>query len=590
MRRIGRVLVLPVLLALAVIAVSPYTASAQEGDGSDANSHQLFLPLIDGGAAGINADGDDGQPESGQGQVARIYFRSPAERDALAAELDVFEQATTGGFVTAYVSAAQLARLTAGGYRVDVDAAQTGDLHAALQSVAEAAQSSAGLAVSTIPGYACYRTVEETYASLSAIAAGKPNLAAWIDIGNSWEKVIPGGKAGYDLFALVLTNKAIPGPKPKFFLMAAIHAREYATAELATRFAEELANKYNVDADVTWMLDNYEVHIVAQVNPDGRKLAEAGSLWRKNTDSDDGCRRSTQWGVDLNRNSSFKWNTGGSSGVACNETYRGPSAASEPETQAIESYARLIFPDQRGPADSDPAPATAEGVFISLHSYSELVLFPWGYTTTPAPNSAALQTLGRKFGYFNGYQVCNGPTCLYGTSGTTDDYTYGALGVASYTFEVGRNFFESCSFFTSNILPKNMPALYYALKSARRPYQSPGGPDITSVSVSAAGVGQGTPVTLSATANDTRFASNGWGTEPTQAIAAARYTVDQPSWKGAAVTAMSAADGTFNSGIENLTGTIDTASLSVGRHIVFVEAQDAAGNWGAPTAVFLTVN
>jgi murein tripeptide amidase MpaA len=589
MRRIGRVFVLPMLLALAVITVLPYTASAQEGDGSDAGN-KLFLPLIDSGSIGVDADGEDDQPESGQGQVARIYFGSSAERDALATELDVFEQATTGGYVTAYVSAAELARLTADGYRVEVDAAQTDDLHAAQQSVAAAAQSSDGLTLSTIPGYACYRTVEETYTSLSSIAAGKPNLATWTDIGNSWEKTIPGGKAGYDFHALVLTNKAIPGPKPKFFLMAAIHAREYATAELATRFAEELANKYNVDADVTWMLDNYEVHIVAQVNPDGRKMAEGGRLWRKNTDSDDGCRRSTQWGVDLNRNSSFKWNNGGSSGAACNETYRGPSAASEPETQAIQTYAQAIFPDQRGPADSDPAPATAEGVFITLHSYGELVLFPWGFTTTAAPNSTALKTLGRKFGFFNGYQVCNGPACLYGTSGTTDDFTYGALGVASYTYEVGRNFFESCSFFTSNIVPKNMPALYYALKSARRPYQSPGGPDITSVSVSAGSVSQGMPVALSATANDTRFASNGWGTEPTQTIVAARYTIDQPSWKGATATAMSATDGTFNSSIENLAGTINTASLPVGRHIIFVEAQDVAGNWGAPTAVFLTIN
>jgi hypothetical protein len=590
MRRIGRVCVLLMLLALAVLALLPHTALAQDDGGATVSGNPLFLPLIysgsPSGAGGSNGD----QPDSGQGQVARIYFRSAAERDELAAELDVFEQPTMDGFVTAYVSSAQLARLAAAGYRVEVDAAQSADLHAALQSVAAAAQSSAGLAVSTIPGYACYRTVEETYSSLSAIAASKPNLATWIDIGNSWEKVTPGGKAGYDLYALVLTNKAILGPKPKFFLMAAIHAREYTTAELATRFAEELASKYGVVADVTWMLDNYEVHIVAQEHPDGRKLAEGGSLWRKNTDSDDGCRRSTQWGVDLNRNSSFKWNTGGSSGQACNETYRGPSAVSEPETQAIEAYARAIFPDQRGPADTDPAPATTEGVFISLHSYSELVLFPWGYTTTPAPNSVALQTLGRKFGFFNGYQVCNGPTCLYGTSGTTDDYTYGALGVASYTIELGRNFFETCSFFTSNIIPKNMPALYYALKSARRPYESPGGPDITSVSVSAASVTQGATVTLSAAANDTRFASNGWGTEPTQTIAAARYTVDQPSWKGAVVTAMSAVDGAFNSSIENLAGTISTAGLVSGRHIIFVEAQDASGAWGAPTAVFLTVN
>jgi hypothetical protein len=595
MRTTLRTLVLFASLALICGLLSPHHVAAQDaspaanpdGAAPAAPRGPLFLPYVGSGRMSIAGD-EHGHPESGQGQVVRIYFNSPADRDELVRELDVFEHATTGGFVTAYVSAAELTRLAAGGYRVELDVAQTVTMHSALAELAAASE--AGLSASAIPGYSCYRTVEESYSSLAAIATSKPNLATWTDIGNSWEKVIPGGKAGYDLFALTLTNKSIPGPKPKFFLMSAIHAREYTTAELATRFAEELAAKYSVDPDVTWMLDNYEVHILAQANPDGRKIAEGGVLWRKNTDSDDGCRRSTQWGVDLNRNSSFKWNNGGSSGTACNETYRGPSAASEPETQAIEAYARAIFPDQRGPLDTDPAPVTTEGVFISLHSYSELVLFPWGYTTTPAPNSTALQTLGRKFGFFNGYQVCNGPTCLYGTSGTTDDYTYGALGVASYTFELGRNFFETCSFFTSNIVPKNMPALYYALKSARRPYQSPAGPDVTNVAVSAASVVQGATVTLSATANDTRFASNGWGAEPTQNVVAARYTIDQPSWNGAAVTALSAADGAFNSGIENVTATISTAGLSVGRHLIFVEAQDAAGNWGAPTAVFLTVN
>jgi murein tripeptide amidase MpaA len=590
MRRIAMSFVLVVLFACVGLAATTHGALAQDdGDGVGA-SNPVFLPLVAPGRMSV-AGGEADHPESGQGLVARIYFKSPADRDQLVADLDVFEEATTGGFVTAYISPAQRAHLAAGGYRVEVDAAKTGELHTAMQEIAAAAQTSAGLSLSTIPGYACYRTVEETYSSLSGIATSKPGLATWIDIGDSWEKVIPGGKAGYDLFALKLTNSAVPGPKPKFYLMAAIHAREYTTAELATRFAEELAAKYNVDPDVTWMLDHLEVHIVAQANPDGRKIAEGGALWRKNTDSNDGCRRSTQWGTDLNRNSSFKWNTGGSSGQPCNETYRGPSAASEPETQAIQNYALSIFPDYRGPADTDAAnPATTEGVFISLHSYSELVLFPWGYTTTPAPNSTALQTLGRKFGFHNGYQVCNGPTCLYGTSGTTDDFTYGDRGVASYTFELGRNFFETCSFFTSNIVPKNMPALYYALKAAQRPYRTPAGPDVTSVGVSAGSVAQGAPVTLSATANDTRYASNGWGTEPTQAIAAARYTIDLPSWKATGTFAMTAADGAFNSGIENLTATISTAGLSVGRHTILVEAQDASGNWGVPTAVFLTVN
>ena len=54
---------------------------------------------------------------------------------------------------------------------------------------------------------------------------------------------------------------------------SAIHAREYTTAELTTRFAEHLVNNYNVDADITWLLDHFELHLVPQANPDGRKIA-----------------------------------------------------------------------------------------------------------------------------------------------------------------------------------------------------------------------------------------------------------------------------------------------------------------------------
>ena len=168
-----------------------------------------------------------------------------------------------------------------------------------------------------IPGYPCYRTVEETYTELSQLAAAHPELASWIDIGDSWTKVATGGAAGYDLFALVLTNKAKPGPKFQFFLMAAIHARELAAAELAARFAERLVADYGVDPDVTWMLDYGEVHIVPQVNPDGRKQAEQLVSWRKNTDTANGCD-APYYGVDLNRNHSFHW------GGGCAERRDGP--------------------------------------------------------------------------------------------------------------------------------------------------------------------------------------------------------------------------------------------------------------------------
>ena len=96
--------------------------------------------------------------------------------------------------------------------------------------------------------------------------------------------------------------------------------------------------------------------------------------------------------------------------------------------EAMESYVRSLWPDRRGPAKTDPAPADTSGIHIDLHSYSELVLWPWGDTNQPAPNGPALQTLGRKFAFFNGYapQQSIG---LYPTDGTTDDFAYGELGV-----------------------------------------------------------------------------------------------------------------------------------------------------------------
>ena len=525
-------------------------------------------------------------PDSGRAQVVRVYFENRTQLNELAAHLDVWEVNNEEGYFVARVSPPTLEKLRSQGLRIEIEPKLTQRLYLSYQL---SPQQTSG-----IPGYACYRTVEETYSDLAALASAHPDLATWTDVGDSWEKATSGGANGYDLYALTLTNKNIPGPKPKFFMIAAIHAREYTTAELATRFAEKLVNDYGSDADITWLLDHFEFHLIPQANPDGRKHAEAGEMWRKNTDDDDGCNfNNVTWGyypgVDLNRNSSFKWNHGGSSGDPCEETYRGPSAASEPEVQAIETYARNIFPDQRGPDDNDPAPLDAEGVFITLHSYSELVLYPWGWTDTQdAPNKAELATLGRKFGYYNQYEVCS--DCLYNASGTTDDFVYGELGVASFTFELGTEFFQACDVFENDIIPRNMPALIYAFKASRRPYMNPKGPEAVNVTVSQASIDAGDIITLTATLDDTRYFSGGHGDEPTQAIQAARYTIDTPSWKGGVTHPMHPTDGLFDSDVEDVTITIDTTGMTQGRHIIFVEGQDADGNWGVPTAVFLEVN
>jgi carboxypeptidase T len=434
----------------------------------------------------------------------------------------------------------------------------------------------AGIRPQAISGYSCYRTVEETFTTAQNIVTNYPNLATWSDVGDTWQKT-QNSANGYDMRVLKLTNRNITGTKPIMFVISAIHAREYTTAELMTRFAEQLVSQYGIDADITWALDHQEVHLMLQANPDGRKKAETGLSWRKNNDTRY-CSSTTK-GVDLNRNSSFEWNTGGSSANQCDVTYRGPSAASEPETQAIQNYARSIFPDVRGSNKTDPAPASTSGLFLTMHSYSQLVLWPWGNTTTVAPNGNAMRTLGRKFAFFNGYtpQQSIG---LYATSGTTDDFVYGELGIPSFTFELGTSFFQPCADFTNTILPQNLNSLKYGLKVTRAPYQLPSGPEALSVAVSGS--------TLSATLNDARF-NNSNGTEPTQTIASAEYFIDTPPWKsGATAITMSASDGSFNASSEGVTATVNTASLSSGKHTIFVRGRDSSGNVGPVSAVFLT--
>lgn len=517
--------------------------------------------------------------------VAWVYFSDFDELNRLAGQLDVWDVQHEDGYLVALLRPEDYTQLVSSGYRVEVDAARTAAMNRSQQRLPGR--------LSGIPGYPCYRTVEETYAALDQLATYHPTIARLVDIGNSWEKVTAGGLAGYDLFALVITNRTAPGPKPKFFLMATIHAREYATAELATRFAEYLVNGYGISPDITWLIDHYEIHIVPQANPDGRKIAEGGDYWRKNTDNDDGCNVSSWRGVDLNRNSSFKWayDSSGSSTSPCAETYRGPGAASEPETQAIQNYAASIFPDQRGPGDGDPAPDDASGVFLTLHSSGEWVLFPWGYVGDPAPNNPQLETLARKFGYFTNYETCQSgePGCIYLTNGTTDDWAYGELGVSAYTFEVGTEFFQSCSYFEGTLLPETFPAMLFAFKSARLPYQNPAGPESLGLALSDDSIPTGGSATLAAVADDTRYDSNGWGNEPSQAVAAARYSLDLPSWQGGSIYPLEAVDGAFNQPVENLEAVIDSTGWPAGDHMLLVESQDAEGNWGVPSAIFLTI-
>jgi carboxypeptidase T len=201
------------------------------------------------------------------GVVARLSFADQADLQWLSVRYDVWRVDHAAREVTVWLSAAELRQVQVQSRRVIVDQAATDDFYAA-QSTVNTAQSDSG-----IPGFACYRTVEETHASMAQLAADYPTLVREVTLGHSWQWEASAGATGYTIPGIVLTNQAITGTKPIFFLMAAIHAREYTTAESAMRFAEQLVHGYGRDPDATWLLDYTEIHVVPQANP---RWAQAG--------------------------------------------------------------------------------------------------------------------------------------------------------------------------------------------------------------------------------------------------------------------------------------------------------------------------
>lgn len=440
--------------------------------------------------------------------IVRIHDLDPAELGRLRAGYDYLGLDRSAGAAVFQLTPAERARLEAAGYRIEPDRQRQTELDRWNAIDRSDFRRGAG---GTIPGFGCYRTVTQTHADLEALAVQHPDRAQWVAIGDTWQ-ASNGSAPGDSVHALVIGNPASPHPQAPLVVMAAQHARELATAEIATRYAELLVTNPDNDPDIAWLLDHRSIHVIAQQNPDGRRQVEAGdSFWRKNH-NETACPGSNP-GVDLNRNSTVFWGDFSSSNT-CSDSYRGPVIGSEPETQAVQAYLGTVFADQRPGDLTTPAPVDAEGLFISIHSFGELVLFPWEGldvgNQNNAPNHDGLAVLGRRFGHATGYDV--GRWQLLGPAGgTMVDYAYHDFGVAAYTFEVGTSFQQGCASFEATIWPDNRDALLLAAKAARRPYQEPAGPAITALSVTA----DGGTIRLTGTADDTRY-FRGSVTEPPQ--------------------------------------------------------------------------
>ena len=227
----------------------------------------------------------------------------------------------------------------------------------------------------------------------------------------------------------VSDNVAVDENEPEVLFTANQHAREHLTVEMALYILNQLTSG---DPQFTNLVNNREIWIVPMVNPDGVEYDVATGayrMWRKNRQPNAG---STAVGTDLNRNWSFQWGCcGGSSGTPSSETYRGPSAFSAPETQVVRDFvnSRVVGGVQQIKAH------------IDWHTYSELILWPYGYTTANttstlnADDRNAHATLGQQMAATNGYTP-EQASDLYIADGTINDWMWGTHKIFSYTFEM----------------------------------------------------------------------------------------------------------------------------------------------------------
>ncbi|KAJ3181853.1 hypothetical protein HDU85_003368 [Gaertneriomyces sp. JEL0708] len=215
---------------------------------------------------------------------------------------------------------------------------------------------------------------------------------------------------GRDIFAVRITNKKAPGDKPQFYLESLIHAREWISGATLQYVTDQLLQGYGSDSAVTDLLDKTEFLLVPVVNPDGYAYSwTSNRLWRKNRNGQ---------GVDLNRNFPDHWGQGGSSSSPSSETYRGPSAGSELETKALMSY--FLNPSNKRIVGA-----------IDIHSYSQLVLRPYGWTSANSPDETKFKAAGD--GIASAIKANSGVSYssiksynLYQTTGSTTDWWYGA--------------------------------------------------------------------------------------------------------------------------------------------------------------------
>ncbi|XP_012891874.1 PREDICTED: carboxypeptidase A5 isoform X2 [Dipodomys ordii] len=211
--------------------------------------------------------------------------------------------------------------------------------------------------------YSSYHTLDEIYNWMDNFRTEHSDLVSKIYIGNSFEN--------RSIFVLKFSTGG--SQRPAIWIDTGIHSREWITHATGIWTAKKIASAYGKDPVLTNTLKDMDIFIELVTNPDGFAFTHTmNRLWRKNRSSRPGifCI-----GVDLNRNWKSGFGGNGSNKNPCSETYRGPSPQSEPEVAAIVDF------------------ITGHGNFkalISIHSYSQMLMYPYGHSLEPVSNQEEL--------------------------------------------------------------------------------------------------------------------------------------------------------------------------------------------------------
>ncbi len=227
-------------------------------------------------------------------------------------------------------------------------------------------------------------------------------------------------------------NPNVNESEPQILYTALHHAREPASLSQMIFYMYYLLENYASNPEIHALVDNTELYFVPCVNPDGyvynqTTYPNGGGLWRKNRkNNNDGT-----FGVDLNRNYGFMWGIDdtGSSPTTNNETYRGASAFSEPEIQAMKWF------DENHQFKMS----------INYHAYGNDLIYPWGYIADLYTTDSALFVEHSKLmTSVNHFLAGTGnQTVQYVTNGDSDDWGYGEqttkAKILSMTPEIGNS-------------------------------------------------------------------------------------------------------------------------------------------------------